>query len=84
MVSLGSILAALLYPVLIVIIGTRFTYAMPYIIFACLLTSIAIYKHRSNIKRLLDGNENKIWKTKKEKLELAKEGFNKENSTSEK
>lgn len=75
MVSLGSVIAALLYPILVMIIGVRFaSYPIPYIIFACLLASIAIYKHKSNIQRLLDGTENKLWKTKKEKLAEYKKG----------
>lgn len=68
MVSVGSILSAFLYPVLVLVIGERFTYPIPYIIFACILATLAIYRHRSNIERILNGTEGKLWKTKKEKL----------------
>lgn len=76
MVSLGSICAAILYPVLVWIIGeafgTEFTAKLIYEIFAICIAALAIFRHRSNIKRLLNGTENKLWKTKKEKLEEIK------------
>ncbi len=72
MVSLGSICAALLYPVLVWIMGsafgTSFKARMIYTIFAVLVAALAIYRHRTNITRLLNGTENKLWKTKAEKL----------------
>lgn len=60
MVSLGSIISALLYPVLVLVNGTAMTYTLPYFIFACSLCVFALIKHRSNITRLLNGTENKI------------------------
>lgn len=77
MVSLGSICAAILYPVLVWIMGnafgTTFKARMIYTIFAVLVAALAIYRHRANITRLLNGTENKLWKTKAEKLaELSK------------
>ena len=72
MVSLGSICAAILYPVLVWIMGsafgTSFKARMIYTIFAVLVAALAIYRHRTNITRLLNGTENKLWKTKAEKL----------------
>jgi acyl phosphate:glycerol-3-phosphate acyltransferase len=72
MVSLGSICAAILYPVLVWIMGsafgTSFKARMIYTIFAVLVAALAIYRHRANITRLLNGTENKLWKTKAEKL----------------
>ena len=72
MVSLGSICAAILYPVLVWIMGsafgTSFKVRMIYTIFAVLVAALAIYRHRANITRLLNGTENKLWKTKAEKL----------------
>lgn len=71
MVSLGSIIAAILYPVLVLTIGE----ALPayngilYLLFACLVCALAIYRHRANIERLLNGTENRLWKTKKEKAD---------------
>ncbi len=72
MVSLGSVCAAILYPVLVLTIGQVFepgdiTNKAVYVIFSILIASLAIYRHRANIKRLLSGTENKLWKTKKEK-----------------
>ena len=71
MVSLGSITAALLYPVLVLLLpGTAFNNNLLYLIFAILLALLLIIRHRTNIKRLLEGTENKLWKTKEEKSNL--------------
>ena len=69
MVSLGSIIAAILYPVLVLTIGSALPIysGIPYLCFAILVCTLAIYRHKSNIERLLNGTENKLWKTKKEK-----------------
>ena len=74
MVSLGSICAAVLYPVLVWVMGEAFGAEgkFAYVIFAVCIASLAIFRHRANIKRLLNGTENKLWKTKKEKVEDAK------------
>ena len=63
MVSVGSIAAAILYPVLTVFIyqnyiveGNHFYYIVASII-VCLLV---IFNHRTNLKRLLSGTENKL------------------------
>ena len=63
MVSLGSIAAAILFPVLCIFITD--CYLVPqnhlsYIIFAIIMAVFIAYNHRSNIKRLLNGTENKI------------------------
>jgi len=55
-VSLGSIAGALLYPVLLFIM----TGAGLQIAVALTITAFIIYLHRKNIKRLLNGSENKI------------------------
>ena len=72
MVSLGSICAALLYPILVWIMGSAFGTSaearMIYIVFAILVAALALYRHRANVTRLLNGTENKLWKTKAEKL----------------
>ena len=34
---------------------------------AVLIALLAIYRHRSNIERIYNGTENKLWKTKAEK-----------------
>jgi glycerol-3-phosphate acyltransferase PlsY len=61
-VSLASVVAALVLPV--AVWATREPRTM--IIIATVLSLLAIYKHRSNIQRLLAGTENRIGK-KKEK-----------------
>ena len=71
MVSLGSITAALLYPVLVLLLpGTAFNNNLLYLTFAILLALLLIIRHRTNIKRLFNGTENKLWKTKEEKSNL--------------
>lgn len=67
MVSLGSISAAVLYPVMVLVQGKSVSNKWIYLIFALMLSSLAIYKHRSNIKRIMNGTENKLWETKSEK-----------------
>ena len=54
MVSLGSVLAAILFPVLALVLDTK------YFIFSLILALLVIFKHRSNIKRILEGQENKL------------------------
>lgn len=77
MVSLGSVFAAFLYPVLVITHGEAFSdnfefkYMFPYFMFSCCLAALAICRHKTNIRRLLDGTENKLWLTKKEKEKLA-------------
>ncbi len=55
-VSLGSIIGALVVPVAALIFG----HDAVFIIFMTLLAILAIDRHRANIKRLMDGNENKL------------------------
>ena len=87
MVSLGSIFAAFLYPVLVCVLGETYPnelmYRIPYCAFSILLGTLAIYRHRANIDRLLNGTENKLWKTKKEKAELAAKEETKESVKTE-
>lgn len=60
MVSLGSICAAILFPVLTVFIHEHYIVDGNYIIFGIIMAVFIAYNHRSNIKRLLNGTENKI------------------------
>lgn len=60
MVSLGSICAAILFPVLTVFIHEHYVVDGNYIIFGIIMAVFIAYNHRSNIKRLLSGTENKI------------------------
>lgn len=64
-VSLGSVMAALLYPLIL----SRMNKTDPQIVmvFAFAITVLVVVKHRSNIKRLIEGTESKIsFSSKKE------------------
>lgn len=54
MVSLGSILAAILYPILTIFLQPN------YFIFSLIVALLLIFRHRSNIKRILSGSESKL------------------------
>lgn len=56
MISLGSITIAVLYPILIAV----FYQDLTLILIAVLFASIVIVAHRKNIKRILNGTENKL------------------------
>ena len=66
MVSLGSCAAAVLFPVLTLFINEHYTIltdgksGSTYFIYSVILAVIVLYNHRSNIKRILSGTENKI------------------------
>ena len=61
MVSLGSIAAAVLFPVLIIFMPhTAYLVDGNYIIYSILLAILVVFNHRANVKRLLTGTENKI------------------------
>ncbi len=61
MISLGSIVIAVLYPVLIAV----FYQNLFLILIAVLFAAIVIAAHRANIKRILNGTENKLTNEKK-------------------
>jgi glycerol-3-phosphate acyltransferase PlsY len=61
-VSLGSILAAMIIPVLVIL----FKGNTELLIFTIILACMTIIKHKTNIKRLLDGTESKLSRGKKE------------------
>ena len=66
MVSLGSCAAAVLFPVLTLFINDNYTVLSEgkngnvYFIYSVILAIIVLYNHRSNIKRILNGTENKL------------------------
>ena len=60
MVSVGSIAAAILYPVLTIFIPQNYILPGNYIIYSVVLAVIIVFNHRENVKRLLKGTENKI------------------------
>ena len=70
MVSLGSISAAVLFAILTLFIrdhyigGIEFDFS--FIIFGILLAALVIFNHRSNLKRIIAGTENKLSFKKKE------------------
>jgi len=60
-VSLGSIVAAIVFLVYILVSEQRAGWpAKAMVIFACHIAGLVIIRHRSNIQRLLAGTENKI------------------------
>ena len=61
MVSLGSISAAILFPVLILFMPhTAYLVDGNYIIYSILIAVLVVFNHRTNVKRLLSGTENKL------------------------
>ena len=59
-VSIGSIMAAILFPVLTLVIHDKYLVGDNYVIFGIIVALIVIYNHRENIKRIVSGNENKL------------------------
>lgn len=57
MVSVGSILAAVLYPILTIFIDE---FNLGVVIISILIALLVIFNHRENIKRIKSGTENKI------------------------
>ena len=62
MVSMGSVGAAILFPVLVMFIHTNYTISegSSYFVYSIILALIVAFNHRSNIQRILSGTENKI------------------------
>ena len=66
MVSVGSCAAAILFPVLTLFINEHYTVLTEgksgnvYFIYSVILAIIVLFNHRENIKRILNGTENKI------------------------
>ena len=70
MVSLGSISAAILFPILAIPFQTGFIVEGNYFVFAIIMAFIVIFNHRSNLKRIFNGTENRLsFKKKEEKVE---------------
>lgn len=64
-ISLGSILAACAFPLLYLAMGIGMHWPvtgaqLPLSVFACVIALLIVYKHRSNIRRLLNGTENRF------------------------
>ena len=79
MVSLGSISASVLFAVLTMFITDSYVagieHDFSFVVFGILLAAFVIFNHRSNLKRILNGTENKLnfSKKKEEKIENAEE-----------
>lgn len=65
MVSVGSISAGILFPVLVAFINQN--YIVPtsnsnwsYLIFSIIIALLVIFNHRANVQRILNGTENRI------------------------
>ena len=55
-ISLGSVLAAMAAPLLVLMLG----YPQPIFLATLFIAMLVIWRHRSNIKRLIDGTENRF------------------------
>ena len=63
MVSVGSIAAAILFPVLVLFIGQNYIVPssnLSYFIYSVMIAIFVILKHKENIKRIFNGTENKL------------------------
>lgn len=61
MVSVGSIAAAILYPVLTLFIQENYiATGSGYLVASIILAVLVVFNHRANVKRILTGTENKI------------------------
>ena len=63
MVSLGSVTAAILFPVLCMFLNQNYivqSFHFGYIVFGIVMAVIVVFNHRENIKRIIDGKENKL------------------------
>lgn len=58
MVSLGSVCAAILFPVLSIFLQKNIT--LPQILICFAIGVLVVFNHRKNIKRIKDGKENKL------------------------
>jgi glycerol-3-phosphate acyltransferase PlsY len=60
-VSVASIAAAISLPILAVVMAQD----TAFVVFCCVVCLLGVYSHRANIRRLIQGQETKIVKTKK-------------------
>lgn len=63
-VSVGSIMAAILFPVLVLFINQNYIVAessnWSYLIFSVIIALLVLFNHRANLKRIVNGTENKL------------------------
>ncbi len=74
-VSVGSLIVAWFIPVNTFLLYRDDRFFVHMMIVSLLFTLFAYFQHRANIVRLIHGNENKLYRTKKEK-EAEKDGSN--------
>ena len=60
MESVGSLAAAILFPVLTIFIKDNYIVEGSYLVFGILMAGLVVFNHRTNIKRLATGTENKL------------------------
>lgn len=65
MVSVGSIAAAILFPILVAFIDQNYIVQTSnsnwsYLVFSIIVALLVIFNHRANVQRILNGTENKI------------------------
>jgi len=58
--SIGASLVIGILPAVLYLTGARWAPPLPLVFFGALLGTLAIWRHRSNIRRLLDGTENRF------------------------
>lgn len=61
-ISLGSIIAAAALPIFVTLLYQKEEGFLGLVLLAALMSIIVIFKHRPNIRRLLEGQEGKVWK----------------------
>lgn len=59
-VSVGSLLVSIIFPVGVILFYRDNPEFIHMLVVSCLFTASAFFKHRSNIKRLINGTENKL------------------------
>lgn len=72
-VSVGSLLVAWYIPANTLVFHNQDADFIHMMIISLLFTAFAYFQHRENISRLIHGNENKLWKTKREKEVMGNE-----------
>ena len=75
-ISLGSIISALMFPVLLNRLDTDYPMGWFHLV-AVLIALLVLFMHRTNIKRLLAGKESKLSFKKTQKTEIGKDSVEK-------
>jgi acyl phosphate:glycerol-3-phosphate acyltransferase len=62
--SIGASLVVGIMPAVLYFVGGKWAPTLPLVIFGALLGTLAVWRHRSNIRRLLEGTENRFTRKK--------------------